>query len=146
MTQAKIEFAVVTMYGNQFLFLAAAERAFVGENFRFVRFAELIDMLTDCHVGRNAAWRWHRFPTQRTRWHLDVLLVGRRAFVLLVAEMARAAKGTAFAINILRAIGEKRMQTASPQQMRSTYCLFWRLIWLLCMLAQIINQSLEKLQ
>lgn len=72
----------------QFLLLAALVRAFVGEDFRFVRFAVLIYVLANGHVGRNAARRRHRFAAQRTCRHLNVLFVGGRAVVLLVVEVA----------------------------------------------------------
>lgn len=51
MTQAIIVPAHRALDGNQLFFLAVFVRTFVGEDFRFVRFAVLIDMLADGHVG-----------------------------------------------------------------------------------------------
>lgn len=61
MTQAKVQFALNTQHGYQLFFLAAFERAFIGENFRLVRFTVLVNVLTYRHIGRYAAWRWHWF-------------------------------------------------------------------------------------
>lgn len=74
--------------GYHFLLFAQLVRALVGEDFRLVRLAVLVNVLANGHVGRNAARRWHRFAAQRTRRHLDVLFVRGRAVVLLVAEVA----------------------------------------------------------
>lgn len=100
--------ALAALHGDELLLLAALERAFVGEDFRFVRLAHEVQVLADGHVGRDAARRGHRLAAQRTRWHLHILLVRGRALVLLVTEVLRAARDSI----------EKRERESGRERMR----------------------------
>lgn len=93
MPEAKVKATLRTLNGYQLLLLARLVRAFVGEDFRLVRFTVLVNVLADSHVGRDAAWRRYGFAAQRTRRHLYVLFVRRSAIVLLVTKVARAGTG-----------------------------------------------------
>lgn len=101
------------MHGYQFFFFASFVRAFIGEYFCFIRFTILVNVLADGHVGRNAAWRWHWFTAQRTCRHLNILFMGRRALVLLIAEMSRTG---------MRKWGEKKSRAITFRYKSLTDC------------------------